>query len=124
MCASNSSPRVVSITVGVMLLTSQYLLAKFECFQETSHLAKAYPWHYKLRSWILSSGPWEMHALSLQDCAGTWMSIPSFLLHWDLKAMEHCKLPCQDFYIQAPSSKGTLSSTHNYGDFSITMGDI
>jgi hypothetical protein len=38
--------------------------------------------------------------------------------------MEHCKLPLQDLSIGTPSSKRTLSSTQNYGDSSITMGDI
>jgi hypothetical protein len=38
--------------------------------------------------------------------------------------MEHYRLFCQDLYIQAPSSKRTLSSTQNYGDSSIIMGDV
>jgi len=107
-----------------MLLTSQYPLVESKCFQKTSHLAKTYLQHYKLRSWVLSSRPWETHALAFQDYAWTWLSVPYFLLHWDLKVVEHCKLPSQDFCIQAQSSKGTLSSTQNYDDSSITMGDI
>jgi hypothetical protein len=119
--ASNSFPRSMLVIVDVMLLTSQYPLVEFECFQKTSHLANTYLQHYKLRSWVFSLGPWETHALAFQDYAWTWLSIPNFLLHWDLKVVEHCKLPSPDFYIQAQSSKGTLYSTQNYDDSSITI---
>jgi hypothetical protein len=38
--------------------------------------------------------------------------------------MEHCRLPCQDLFFQAPISKETLSSTQNYGNSLVAMGDV